>query len=105
MMQFAIQRYKKRARPTGVDMTDLNSQKAMNGQSIVNLNNTDDDPMLLLSQIKANNDTKSLEAIEFIKSVLTEYGVDKLAFSFNGGKDCTVLLYLIRIALRLLKKT
>lgn len=104
IMQLAIKRYKRRIRPNDLDMTQLTNPEAMNGQSIVNLNNTDDDPMLLLSQIKANNDTKSLEAIEFIKSVLTEYGVDKLAFSFNGGKDCTVLLYLIRIALRLLQK-
>merc|ERR1719242_64585 len=60
--------------------------------------------MVLLSKIKANHDVKALEAIEFIKSVLIEYGIERLAFSFNGGKDCTVLLYLIRIALRSLQK-
>ena len=64
----------------------------------------DEDPMMLYAQIKANRDTKALSAIEFIKSVLRQYSVSRVAFSFNGGKDCTVLLYLIRIALRSLGK-
>eukprot|EP00483_Globobulimina_turgida_P006484 UN06494 len=35
---------------------------------------------------------------------ISEYNLQHLSFSFNGGKDCVVLLYLIRIALKLLHK-
>ena len=70
----------------------------------IEINTDNDDPLVLYSQIQADDDKLSLDAIKFIKQVLTEYTVEHLAFSFNGGKDCMVLLYLIRIALKLLHK-
>eukprot|EP01084_Bolivina_argentea_P142631 250570_1 len=71
-----------------------------------NLTMTDpDDPLVLYSKIKSKNDQLSLDAIEFIKQTIIEYNLDHISFSFNGGKDCMVLLYLIRIALKLLNKS
>ncbi|TFK53176.1 adenine nucleotide alpha hydrolases-like protein [Heliocybe sulcata] len=34
------------------------------------------------------------EAVRVIEDVLDEYGEDRVSISFNGGKDCTVLLHL-----------
>mmetsp|Transcript_45664 Transcript_45664/g.73086 ORF Transcript_45664/g.73086 Transcript_45664/m.73086 type:complete len:374 (+) Transcript_45664:394-1515(+) len=68
----------------------------------VNIDN--DDPYILYTQIRENEDKLSLDAIEFIKDIINKYTLEHLAFSFNGGKDCVVLLYLIRIALKLLNK-
>jgi len=34
------------------------------------------------------------EALQVIEDVLKTYGLDHVAISFNGGKDCTVLLHL-----------
>lgn len=39
-------------------------------------------------------------ALDCIISVVREFGLKHLAFSFNGGKDCTVLLHLLRVALQ-----
>ena len=36
--------------------------------------------------------------ITFLKEIFAKYGRENLALSFNGGKDCTVLLELIRLA-------
>eukprot|EP01084_Bolivina_argentea_P184543 318280_1 len=85
--------------------TKRDQKKSMNSEkTTMNIHLDHDDPLVLYAQIKANNDQLSLDAIEFIKRTLVEYTPDHLAFSFNGGKDCMVLLYLIRIALKLLNK-
>jgi len=34
------------------------------------------------------------EAVQVIENAIDEFGPERLAISFNGGKDCTVLLYL-----------
>ncbi|KAF8480208.1 adenine nucleotide alpha hydrolases-like protein [Russula ochroleuca] len=39
------------------------------------------------------------EALKVIDGVLDEYGPDKVSLSFNGGKDCTILLHLYAAAL------
>ncbi|CAE7941807.1 flad1, partial [Symbiodinium sp. KB8] len=36
---------------------------------------------------------------EVIRSAIDTFGLDATAFSFNGGKDCTVVLHLLRYAL------
>eukprot|EP01137_Pigoraptor_chileana_P013612 Opistho-2@67319 len=38
------------------------------------------------------------DALETIEKAIAEYGIDGLSISFNGGKDCTVLLHLYRAA-------
>ncbi|ETO25700.1 hypothetical protein RFI_11440 [Reticulomyxa filosa] len=57
----------------------------------------------LYEQMKKQNDMRSLTAVGLIKTVISEYKLEKLAFSFNGGKDCLVLLHCIRVALALLR--
>ncbi|KAF8273753.1 hypothetical protein EI94DRAFT_1769208 [Lactarius quietus] len=39
------------------------------------------------------------EALDVIDAALDEYGQNKVSLSFNGGKDCTVLLHLYAAAL------
>ncbi|KAI0316571.1 hypothetical protein OF83DRAFT_1047284, partial [Amylostereum chailletii] len=39
------------------------------------------------------------EALEVIDKALDTYGTDNVSLSFNGGKDCTVLLHLYAAAI------
>uniref|UniRef100_A0A914HKA6 FAD synthase n=1 Tax=Globodera rostochiensis TaxID=31243 RepID=A0A914HKA6_GLORO len=41
--------------------------------------------------------TKIMDAIRTIEGILDEYGIEKTAIAFNGGKDSTLLLHLVRI--------
>eukprot|EP00485_Elphidium_margaritaceum_P003250 CAMPEP_0202690168 /NCGR_PEP_ID=MMETSP1385-20130828/5249_1 /ASSEMBLY_ACC=CAM_ASM_000861 /TAXON_ID=933848 /ORGANISM="Elphidium margaritaceum" /LENGTH=317 /DNA_ID=CAMNT_0049345403 /DNA_START=58 /DNA_END=1008 /DNA_ORIENTATION=- len=89
-----------RYRPTS--STSLREQTAQNASNGHHADN--EDPLTLYARIKANNDKLSLDAIHFIQRTIDQYKLPHLAFSFNGGKDCVVLLYLIRIALQLLNE-
>ncbi|KAJ2230776.1 NADH:ubiquinone oxidoreductase [Coemansia sp. RSA 485] len=42
---------------------------------------------------------KVASALKIIEQAIDEYGVDHLSLSFNGGKDCTALMHLVRAAL------
>jgi len=39
------------------------------------------------------------EALDVLEEVISRYGPEHIAMSFNGGKDCTVLLHLLAAAL------
>lgn len=59
--------------------------------------------MEVLQAVEACDDTRlrarCLRAIQVISRALDLYGTRGVAFSFNGGKDSTVLLHIIRAAL------
>ncbi|KAK6732562.1 hypothetical protein RB195_016746 [Necator americanus] len=38
------------------------------------------------------------EALVIVRDILNKYSLEQVTLSFNGGKDCTVLLHLLRIA-------
>ncbi|CAJ0608271.1 unnamed protein product [Cylicocyclus nassatus] len=38
------------------------------------------------------------EALEVLRKALEQYPLEQITLSFNGGKDCTVLLHLLRVA-------
>jgi FAD synthetase len=40
------------------------------------------------------------ETVAFISECLDRYSLEEIAISFNGGKDCTVLLYLFALVLQ-----
>ena len=44
-------------------------------------------------------------SLQILTEALTRYGLDNVAIAFNGGKDCTVLLHLLYIALQKLDHT
>ncbi|BGO89906.1 hypothetical protein NBRC10512_003745 [Rhodotorula toruloides] len=43
--------------------------------------------------------TKVREALDIVERALDEYGLEQIALSFNGGKDCTVLVHLLAAAI------
>jgi len=42
---------------------------------------------------------KICHSIEVVQKAISEYKIDEIALSFNGGKDCCVLLHLLHIVL------
>ncbi|PRQ69889.1 hypothetical protein AAT19DRAFT_11542 [Rhodotorula toruloides] len=42
---------------------------------------------------------KVREALDIVERALDEYGLEQIALSFNGGKDCTVLVHLLAAAI------
>ncbi|GEM12617.1 FAD synthetase [Rhodotorula toruloides] len=42
---------------------------------------------------------KVREALDVVERALDEYGLERIALSFNGGKDCTVLVHLLAAAI------
>jgi FAD synthetase len=53
----------------------------------------------LYSSIMQSSHEPAKKALQLIKSSISHYSYANCALSFNGGKDCTVLLHLIRAAL------
>ncbi|XP_066148538.1 probable FAD synthase isoform X1 [Euwallacea fornicatus] len=47
-----------------------------------------------------SSDTHIRKSIEVIEKCLDKYGFENVFLSFNGGKDCTVLLHLVQTVLR-----
>lgn len=54
-----------------------------------------DDFKLLSTELRS----KAEKCVQLIRRIIAECTLDGVAFSFNGGKDCTVLLHLIHVAL------
>lgn len=56
----------------------------------------------MLSFLTSTNNSQASACVKgawaIIQEVLREYSLDELCLSFNGGKDCTVLLYLFYAA-------
>ncbi|ORX88180.1 adenine nucleotide alpha hydrolases-like protein [Basidiobolus meristosporus CBS 931.73] len=48
-----------------------------------------------LSKLDTSVGSRTLEALQVMERALDLYGSNGLAISFNGGKDCTVLLHLL----------
>ncbi|GAA5834614.1 hypothetical protein JCM9279_007060 [Rhodotorula babjevae] len=42
---------------------------------------------------------KTREALDIIDQAIAKFGIDSVALSFNGGKDCTVLIHLLATAI------
>lgn len=49
----------------------------------------------LYESIIHSDNNKAITALHFIKDTVKQYGFSDIALSFNGGKDCTVLLELL----------
>ena len=43
---------------------------------------------------------KIKDSLQIINKSIDDYGVNGISLSFNGGKDCTVILYLLRYVLQ-----
>ena len=39
------------------------------------------------------------EAVDFMVEVIKDFGTKRIAVSFNGGKDCTVALHILNLAI------
>jgi FAD synthetase len=54
--------------------------------------------------VESNEDTplhrNVKQAMNIIEEALEKYSVPELCVSFNGGKDCTVILHLVFAALK-----
>lgn len=55
--------------------------------------------MNLYNSILESKLSKPIEALHSIEQSIQKYGYQHVALSFNGGKDCTVLLELLRAAI------
>ncbi|KAG0145049.1 hypothetical protein CROQUDRAFT_659108 [Cronartium quercuum f. sp. fusiforme G11] len=54
---------------------------------------------LAASTAKPELAKKVAQALDVIQKSILEYGADEVALSFNGGKDCTVIIHLLAAAL------
>ncbi|CAH1104340.1 unnamed protein product [Psylliodes chrysocephalus] len=54
----------------------------------------------VLRSIYESTDQKIVSSLEVIEKCLDSYGPDNTFLSFNGGKDCTVLLHLVYTVLK-----
>ena len=52
--------------------------------------------MDLYKAIESSDNVLARSAVAFIHDIIKTYGLQHIALSFNGGKDCTVLLHLTR---------
>jgi FAD synthetase len=59
----------------------------------------DQNDLDLYERIQSSSFDRAKATLSFIDDVISRYDVKNLALAFNGGKDCTVLLELIRAAL------
>lgn len=66
---------------------------------------TDNDLLINIITIYENKefDDKVKSTIYFIKNCIDKYNLENIAISFNGGKDCTVLLYFFYMIFNSLK--
>ena len=55
--------------------------------------------MELYEWIARSDFDRAKSAVSFIEDCIRQYGLQHIALSFNGGKDCTALLHLTRAAL------
>ncbi|KPV76682.1 uncharacterized protein RHOBADRAFT_52656 [Rhodotorula graminis WP1] len=51
-----------------------------------------------LAQQRTRLALKTREALDIIDRAIAKFGIDSIALSFNGGKDCTVLIHLLATA-------
>lgn len=67
--------------------------------------NQNTDELVNITTIYENKefDDKVENTINFIKICIDKYNLENIAISFNGGKDCTVLLYLFYMIFNSLK--
>lgn len=65
---------------------------------------TTTDPTILPIAKKCNYSEeftlKLQKSIGVIEQAIMQYGIQQIALSFNGGKDCTLLLYLLDTTLK-----
>ncbi|GAA5917716.1 hypothetical protein JCM8208_001887 [Rhodotorula glutinis] len=48
-----------------------------------------------LAQQQTRLGDKTREALDIVDQAIAKFGIDSIALSFNGGKDCTVLIHLL----------
>eukprot|EP01132_Coremiostelium_polycephalum_P003163 gene3163-3961_t len=64
---------------------------------IQNINNSNDTNKEYIIDPKRYRDlmSKTIESLKIIETAFSSYKIEEIAISFNGGKDCCVLLHLI----------